>query len=111
METQVRGFKETKRFFLNWALSIIFESTRLASFRGVDIVNPNGVKRKAVPFMYCISKDLGEASSISSVRSSACDSCLVSRKELARGLRDGVPSKMRGSDVVSEICVLHKACP
>jgi hypothetical protein len=78
-----KGFKETKRFFLNWALSIIFESAHLASFTGVDIVDPNGVKRKAVPFKFAISKDLGEASSISSMRSSACDSCLVPRKELA----------------------------
>jgi hypothetical protein len=94
------GFKETKRFFLNWALSIIFESAHLASFRGVDIVDPNGVKRKAVPFIYCISKDLGEASSISSVRSSACISCLVPRKELAclrKACETGDPPRCEGA--------------
>ena len=76
------GFKETKRYFMNWCLSIIFESARQASFTGFTFQDPKGVDRKAVPFIFVISKDLGEASAISSVRASACDSCLVPSEDL-----------------------------
>jgi hypothetical protein len=76
------GFRETKRYFMNWALSIVFESARQASFTGFTFKDPSNVKRKAVPFIFVISKDLGKASAISSVRSSACDSCLVPNEDL-----------------------------
>lgn len=76
------AFKETQRYFMHWALSIVFESTRLASYTGFSMKDPAGVSHNAVPFIYVISKDLGEASSISGVRSSSCDSCLVPSKEL-----------------------------
>lgn len=76
------GFKETGRFFMHWSLSIIFESTRKASFTGFELKDPDGVAHNAVPFILVISKDLGEASAISGVRSSSCDSCLVPSNEL-----------------------------
>ena len=76
------GFKETRRFFMHWSLSIIFESTRQASFDGTSVTDPHGVEHNAVSFLFVISKDLGEASAISGVLSSVCDSCLVPRKEL-----------------------------
>jgi hypothetical protein len=76
------GFRETKRYLMNWSLSIVFEFARQASFTGFTFQDPSGIKRKAVPFIFVISKDLSEAAAISSVRSSACDSCLVSKKDL-----------------------------
>ena len=76
------GFRGTKRFFMHGALGIVFESARAASYTGFEFVDPFGDKRKGVPLLYAISKDLGEASSISGVRSNCCDSCLVGRKEL-----------------------------
>jgi hypothetical protein len=90
------GFGETKRYFMNWCLSIVFESARQASFTGFTFQDPSGVKRKAVPFIFVISKDLGEASAISSVRSSACDSCLVSKEDLPslkKAVVDGFPRR------------------
>ena len=90
------GFRETKRYFMNWALSIVFESARQASFTGFTFQDPSGVKRKAVPFIFVISKDLGEASAISSVRSSACDSCLVPNEDLPslkKAVTDGFPRR------------------
>jgi hypothetical protein len=71
-----------KRFFMHGSLGIMFESTRQASYTGFEFVDPDGVKRKGVPFIYVISKDLGEASSISDVRQTCCDSCLVPPNEL-----------------------------
>lgn len=76
------AFKETQRYFMHWALSIVFESTRKASYTGFSIKDPSGVSHNAVPFIYVISKDLGEASSISGVRSTYCDSCLVPSNEM-----------------------------
>ena len=76
------AFKETGRWFMHWSLSIIFESAREASFTGFEMKDPEGVVHNAVPFIHVISKDLGEASAISGVRSSACDSCLVPTDEL-----------------------------
>ena len=76
------AFKETQRFFMHWSLSIIFETARDASFDGFKMTDPEGVVHNAVPFIHVISKDLGEASAISGVRSSACDSCLVPIDEL-----------------------------
>lgn len=76
------AFKETQRWFMHWSLSIIFESARKASFTGFEMKDPEGVVHNAVPFIHVISKDLGEASAISGVRSSACDSCLVPTDEL-----------------------------
>jgi hypothetical protein len=90
------GFRETKRYFMNWALSIVFESARQASFTGFTFQDPSGVKRKAVPFIFVISKDLGEASAISSVRSSACYSCLVPNEDLPslkKAVIDGFPRR------------------
>jgi hypothetical protein len=55
-------------------------------------VDPDGVKRKGVPFIYVISKDLGEASSISGVRQTCCDSCLVPPNELNQ-LRHAVKTR------------------
>ena len=60
----------------------MFESTRLASLCGFEFVDPFGNKRKGVPLLYAISKDLGEASSISGVRGNLCDSCQVGWKEM-----------------------------
>jgi hypothetical protein len=91
-----KGFRETKRYFMNWALSIVFESARQASFTEFTFQNPSGVKRKAVPFIFVISKDLGEASAISSVRSSACDPCLVPNEDLPslkKAVTDGFPRR------------------
>jgi hypothetical protein len=91
-----KGFRETKRYFMNLALSIVFESARQASFTGFTFRDPSGVKRKAVPFIFVIFKDLGKASAISSVRSSACDSCLVPNKDLPllkKAVTDGFPRR------------------
>ena len=63
-------------------LGLLCESTRQASFTGFEFVDPFGTKRKGVPLLYAICKDLGEASSISGVRSNCCDSCLVPRLDL-----------------------------
>ncbi|GAQ92408.1 hypothetical protein KFL_010090040 [Klebsormidium nitens] len=76
------GLKETCRFFMNWSMSIVFETTREASYTGFQVTDPNGAQHNAVPFIYVISKDLGEASSISGVRSNSCDSCLVPTTEM-----------------------------
>ena len=76
------GLRETRRFFMHWAMSIIFESARRASFTGFEVTDPHGKEHNAVPFIYVISKDLGEASSISGVRANSCDSCLVPPTEL-----------------------------
>ena len=76
------GLKETCRFFMNWSMSIVFESTREASYKGFQVTDPNGAQHNAVPFIYVISKDLGEASSISGVRSNSCDSCLIPTTEM-----------------------------
>jgi hypothetical protein len=81
---------------MNWALSIVFESARQATFTGFTFQDPSGVKRKAVPFIFVISKDLGEASAVSSVRSSACDSCLVPNEDLPalkKAVTDGFPRR------------------
>jgi hypothetical protein len=76
------GLRDTKKFFMHSSLGIMFESTRQASYTGFEFVDPDGVKRKGVPFIYMISNDLGEALSISSVRQTCCDSCLVASNEL-----------------------------
>lgn len=76
------GLRDTKRFFMHGSLGILFESTRTASYTGFDFVDPDGVTRKGVPFIYVISKDLGEAMAISGVRQTCCDSCLVPPDEL-----------------------------
>ena len=76
------AFRGTKRYFMHGGLGIVFESTRLASHTGFEFVDPFGNKRKGVPLLYAISKDLGEASSISGVRSNLCDSCQVGWKEM-----------------------------
>jgi hypothetical protein len=76
------GLWDTKRFFMHGSLGIMFESTRQASYTGFEFVDPDGVKWKGVPFIYVISKDLGEASSILGVRQTCCDSCLVPPNEL-----------------------------
>ena len=81
---------------MHWSLSIIFESARQASFTGTTVTDPNGVEHNAVPFLFVISKDLGEASAISGVLSSFCDSCLVPRKELhlvTRANQHGYPPR------------------
>jgi hypothetical protein len=75
------GLRDTKRF-MHASLGIIFESARKASYTGFEFVDPNGVKQKGVSFIYVISKDLGEASSILGVRQTCCDSCLVPPNEL-----------------------------
>jgi hypothetical protein len=74
--------RDMKRFFMHNSLGISFESTRQASYTSFEFVNPDGVKRKGVPFIYVISKDLGEASSILGVRQTCCDSCFVPPNEL-----------------------------
>jgi hypothetical protein len=61
---------------------LMFDSTRQASYTGFEFVDPDGVKRKGVSFIYVISKDLGEASFILGVRQTCCDSCLVPPNEL-----------------------------
>ena len=71
-----------KRWFLTNSFSIITNDARLASYTGIDFVDPSGVTRKGVPMIYCISKDLGEASTISNVMTNHCDSCMVPRTEL-----------------------------
>jgi hypothetical protein len=76
------GLRDTKRFFMRGSLGIMFESTRQASYTGFEFVDPDGVKLKGVPFIYVISKNLGEASSILGVRQTYCDSCLVPPNEL-----------------------------
>lgn len=76
------GFRGTKRYFMHGGLGIVFESTRQASLSGFEFVDPFGNKRKGVPLLYAISKDFGEASSISGVRSNLCDSCQVGWKEM-----------------------------
>jgi hypothetical protein len=45
-------------------------------------VDSDGVKQKGVPFIYVISKDLKQASSILGVMQTCCDSCLVPPNEL-----------------------------
>jgi hypothetical protein len=90
------GFRETKRYFMNWTLSIVFEFARQAFFTGFTFQDPSGVKRKAVPFIFVIFEDLSEASAISSVRSSACDSCLVPNEDLPslkKAVRDAFPRR------------------
>jgi hypothetical protein len=77
-----RDFEIRRGFFMHGSLGIMFESTRQALYTGFEFVDADGVKRKGVPFIYVISKDLGEASSISSVRQTCCDSCLVPLNEL-----------------------------
>jgi hypothetical protein len=79
---KLEGLRDTKRFFMHGSLGIMFESIRQASYTGFEFVDPDGVKRKGVPFIYVISKDLEEASSILSVRQTCCDSCLVPPNEL-----------------------------
>jgi hypothetical protein len=95
MEAKVQRVERNKVLsFMNWALYIVFESARQASFTGFTFQDPSGVKRKAVHFNLVISKDLGEASAISSVRSSACDSCLVPNEDLPslkKAVTDGFP--------------------
>jgi hypothetical protein len=76
------GLRDTTRFFMHGSLRIMFESTRQASYTGFKFVDSDGVQRKWVLFIYVISKDLGEASSISSVRDDCYDSCLVTPNEL-----------------------------
>lgn len=91
------GFKETRRYFMHWALSIIFETARKASFTGTAVTDPNGVNHNAVPFLFVISKDLGEASAISGVLASFCDSCRVPRKELhlvTKANQRGYPARL-----------------
>jgi hypothetical protein len=56
------GLWDTKRFFMHGSLGIMFESTRQASYTSFEFMDPDGVKRKGTPFIYVISKDLGEAS-------------------------------------------------
>jgi hypothetical protein len=90
------GFREMKRYFMNWALSIVFESARQAFFTGFTFEDLSGVKRKAVPFIFVIFKVLGEASAISFVRSSARDSCLVPNEDLPslkKAVTDGFPRR------------------
>jgi hypothetical protein len=76
------GLQDTKRFFMHGSLGIMLESTRQALYTSFEFVDPDVVKRKGVPFTYVISKDLGEAPSISGVRQTCCDSCLVPPNEL-----------------------------
>ena len=76
--------RDLKRHIITSSLAIIAESARLASHTGIDFVDPHGVKRKGVPQLFCISKDLGEASTISNVKCNHCDSCLVPPSELNR---------------------------
>jgi hypothetical protein len=47
------GFRETKRYFMSWCLSIVFESARQASFTRFTFQDPSGVKRKAVSLYLC----------------------------------------------------------
>jgi hypothetical protein len=81
---KLEGLWDTKRFFMHGSLGIMFESTRQASYTGFEFVDPDGVKQKGVPFIYVVSKDLEEASSISDVRQTCCDSCLVPPNELSQ---------------------------
>ena len=74
--------RDLKRWFLTSSLAIITEDARQASFTGIEFQDPRGVTRKGVPMLYCISKDLGEASTISNVMSNHCDSCLVRPEKL-----------------------------
>lgn len=76
--------RDLKRHINTSSLAIVTESARVASYTGIDFVDPHGVKRKGVPQLFCISKDLGEASTISNVKVNHCDSCLVPPKELNR---------------------------
>jgi hypothetical protein len=76
------GLWDRKRFFMHSSLGILFKSTKQASYTGFEFMDPDGVKRKGVPFIYVISKDLGEASFISGVGQTCCDSCLVPPNEL-----------------------------
>jgi hypothetical protein len=94
------GFRDTKRIFMHGSLGIIFESARKASYTGFDFVDPNGVKLEGVPFIYVISKDLGEASSISGVRQTCFDSCLVPPNELNQlrhAVETGYPVRSEGA--------------
>ena len=108
------GFKETRRYFMHWSLSILFESARKASFTGTAVTDPHGVHHNAVPFLFVISKDLGEASAISGVLSSFCDSCLVPRKELSlvtEANRHGYPARLEDEMwcVYQQMAELRKA--
>jgi hypothetical protein len=94
---------------MNWALSIVFESARQAFFTGFTFQDPSGVKRKAVPFIFVIFKDLSKASAISSVRSSACDSCLVPNEDLPLqkyDVTDGFP-RQREDDMWLVLQKMH----
>ena len=74
--------RDLKRHFLTGALAIVTNDAREASYTGIEFKDPCGITRKGVPMIFCISKDLGEASAISNVMNNRCDSCLVPRDEL-----------------------------
>jgi hypothetical protein len=101
------GLRDTKRFFMHGSLGIMFESTRQASYTGFKFVDPDGVQRKGVPFIYVISKDLGEALSISSVRGNCCDSCLVPPNELNQ-LRHAAETEGAMTPLIHEILNLKE---
>jgi hypothetical protein len=65
-----------------------------------------------VPFIFVIFKDLGKASAISSVRSSACNSCLVPNKDLPslkKAVTDGFPRR-REDDMWLVLQEMHNHC-
>ncbi|GAQ92528.1 hypothetical protein KFL_010410010, partial [Klebsormidium nitens] len=91
------GHRDLKRHFITSSLAIVTEDARKASWKGIDFVDPHGVKRKGVPQIFCISKDLGEASTISNVKVNYCDSCLVPPDEMNRldeALRGDYPPRL-----------------
>jgi hypothetical protein len=79
---ELEGLWDTKRFSMHGSLGIMFESTRQTSHTCFEFVDLDRVKQRGVPFIYVISKDLGEASSISGVRQTCCKFCLVPPNEL-----------------------------
>jgi hypothetical protein len=81
-KSKLEGLQDTKRFSMHSSWG---SSSNLPDRHRTPASNSwtrNGVKRKGVPFIYVISKDLVEALSISGVRQTCCNSCLVPSNEL-----------------------------